>query len=186
MADADNTEEVSEETAPEGAEAEGGKRKLGPKTLALFVGAPVMVIAVVVGALFVFGVFGGGEEMQVEADTAGEPGQAQEKPLSSDPANIVFYDMPEIVTNLNSESGPSFLKLSVALELDKSASVEDLETIMPRVVDQFQVYLRELRLEDLSGSAGMILLKEELLHRVNLAADPIEVRDVLFKEMIVQ
>lgn len=57
---------------------------------------------------------------------------------------------------------------------------------MPRVIDQFQTYLRELRVEDLSGSAAMFRLKEELLRRVNLAAEPVHVEDVLFKEMIVQ
>ena len=50
----------------------------------------------------------------------------------------------------------------------------------------FQVYLRELRVEDLSGSAGVYRLKEELLARVNAAVEPINVTDVLFKEMLVQ
>ena len=46
--------------------------------------------------------------------------------------------------------------------------------------------LRELRLDDLKGSAGVLRLKEELLRRVNVAAAPYKVRDVLLKEMIVQ
>ena len=45
---------------------------------------------------------------------------------------------------------------------------------------------RELRLDDLKGSAGVLRLKEELLRRVNVAAAPYKVRDVLLKEMIVQ
>ena len=53
-------------------------------------------------------------------------------------------------------------------------------------MDNFQVYLRELRVEDLRGSAGVQRLREELLMRVNAAVHPIEVRDVLFKEMLVQ
>jgi flagellar FliL protein len=57
---------------------------------------------------------------------------------------------------------------------------------MPRIMDNFQVYLRELRIEDLKGSAGMYRLREELLVRVNAAAAPAKVRDVLFKEMLVQ
>ena len=57
---------------------------------------------------------------------------------------------------------------------------------MPRIVDQFQVYMRELRVEDLNGSAGMARLKEELLMRVNAAVAPTQVRDVLFQQMIVQ
>ena len=57
---------------------------------------------------------------------------------------------------------------------------------MPRVIDQFQSYLRELRVEDVRGSAGVMRLKEELLRRANLAVAPTPVRDVLLKEMIVQ
>ena len=57
---------------------------------------------------------------------------------------------------------------------------------MPRVVDQFQGYLRELRIDDLHGSAGVVRLKEELLRRITVAAAPFPVRDVLLKEMIIQ
>ena len=46
--------------------------------------------------------------------------------------------------------------------------------------------LRELRIEDLQGSAGMYRLREELLRRVRAATAPAKVRDVLFKEMLVQ
>ena len=57
---------------------------------------------------------------------------------------------------------------------------------MPRVVDNFQIYLRELRIEDLRGSGGVYRLREELLARVNAAVAPVKVTDVLFKEMLVQ
>ena len=57
---------------------------------------------------------------------------------------------------------------------------------MPRIVDSFQVYLRELRIEDLQGSAGLQRLREELLMRVNSAAQPTVVRDVRFREMLGQ
>ncbi|MFX9073467.1 flagellar basal body-associated FliL family protein, partial [Acinetobacter baumannii] len=57
---------------------------------------------------------------------------------------------------------------------------------LPRIIDNFQVYLRELRLDDLKGSAGMYRLREELLLRVNMAAQPVKIKDVLFKEMLVQ
>ena len=65
-------------------------------------------------------------------------------------------------------------------------SKKAMEPLMPRITDQFQAYLRELRLDDLKGSAGVLRLKEELLRRVNVAAAPYKVRDVLLKEMIVQ
>ena len=75
---------------------------------------------------------------------------------------------------------------SFTLELAAEADIEHLEQVLPRIVDNFQVYLRELRIEDLKGSAGIYRLREELLLRVNAAAYPAEVRDVLFKEMLIQ
>ena len=47
-------------------------------------------------------------------------------------------------------------------------------------------YLRELRLEDLQGAAGVYRLREELLVRVNQAVRPAKVNDVLFKDMLIQ
>ena len=57
---------------------------------------------------------------------------------------------------------------------------------MPRVMDAFQTYLRELRPSDLEGSAGLYRLKEELTRRVNVAIAPSRVNAVLFKEIVVQ
>jgi len=86
----------------------------------------------------------------------------------------------------SADSTPAYLKLAVSLELDGPEARAAIEPVMPRVVDQFQTYLRELRVDDVRGSMGVMRLKEELLRRVNLAAAPTPVRDVLLKEMIVQ
>jgi flagellar FliL protein len=78
------------------------------------------------------------------------------------------------------------LKIRISLELTNTADINRVELVKTRIVDNFQVYLRELRLEDLQGAAGMYRLREELLTRVNAAVRPAQVKDVLFKEMIVQ
>ena len=105
------------------------------------------------------------------------------------PANTVaFFDIPDIVVNIQTAESapPAYLKLSVALELENPGAKAAIEPVMPRIIDQFQTYLRELRVEDIRGSAGVMRLKEELLRRVNLAVAPTPVHDVLLKEMIVQ
>ena len=111
--------------------------------------------------------------------------KADEVPLT--PPKVAFSDMQDILVNIQSNDGtPAYLKLSVSLELDDDAQKVAIQPLMPRITDQFQAYLRELRLDDLKGSAGVLRLKEELLRRVNVAAAPYHVRDVLLKEMIVQ
>ncbi|CAA7615827.1 Flagellar basal body-associated protein [Candidatus Terasakiella magnetica] len=98
-----------------------------------------------------------------------------------------FMDLPEMLVNLQTTGRKqAFLKLRVALELEAITDQPRVEQVMPRIVDNFQVYLRELRIEDLQGASGMHLLREELLTRVNAAVKPVRVSDVLFKEMLVQ
>jgi len=117
-------------------------------------------------------------------DAKGGEGKAG---AESDAGGAVFYDLPEMLVNINTAGRKrNFLKLRVSLELANEADINMVENVLPRIVDNFQVYLRELRLEDLQGAAGMYRLREELLMRVNAAVRPAQVKDVLFKEMIVQ
>src|SRR4029077_17291834 len=95
--------------------------------------------------------------------------------------------LPDLLVNLNSTGRKtSFLKISISLDLEEQADTARIQAVMPRIIDNFQVYLRELRVEDLRGSGGIYRLREELLARVNAAASPAKVADVLFKEMLVQ
>jgi len=160
----------------EGDEEDGGKKKLSGKVIVLFIALPALVvIGGIVGGLFAFGILGGGDEEG--ADTA----------MVEEAEPPVFYDMPEFLVNISTDSGPTrYLKMRVSLEIPNTDILSEIELLMPRVVDGFQVYLRELRPEDLEGSAAIVRMKEELLRRLNLAVEPHEVRDVLFKEVIVQ
>ena len=176
-AEADSDDEGREE---EGSEEEGGKKKLAGKVLVLKVVLPLLLVLGGAGGAFMSGALDGLlglEEEQAE-------GQAE---APAEPEEVVYYDLPEMLVNL-SEPGrrTRYLKISVSLELTDPADVPRLEAVMPRIVDNFQVYLRELRVEDLQGSSGLYRLKEELLSRVALAAAPAKVRDVLFKEMLIQ
>lgn len=99
-----------------------------------------------------------------------------------------FLDLPDTLVNL-SNSGterPQYLKVKIVLELPEQGMVAQVQPVMPRVMDSFQTYLRELRPTDLEGSAGLYRLKEELTRRVNNAISPNRVNAVLFKEIVVQ
>jgi flagellar FliL protein len=157
-----------------------GLLKLPRKTL-LFVVAPAVLVVVLGVGAYVFLFAGGAEEVVAEGAHGEAAAHAEEAP------HPVFYDVPDILVNVSAGGEkPAFLKLSVSLELENEEAKAAIEPVVPRVVDQLQTYLRELRVEDLSGSAAMFRLKEELLRRVNLAVEPAKVKDVLFREMIVQ
>lgn len=108
-------------------------------------------------------------------------------PSESLPKKKLYFDLPEMVVNLSSpDKRVQYLKLKVALEARDAATINTLTPVMPRILDAFQLYLRELRASDLEGSAGIFRLKEELLRRINLEVHPHQVDRVLFKEIIVQ
>jgi flagellar FliL protein len=102
------------------------------------------------------------------------------------PKPLVFFDLPDFLVNLNSGGRKAnFLKLTVSLQIEKQEDSLRLQAVMPRIIDNCQIFLRELRVEDLQGAGGIYRLREELLARVN-AVSPVKVDDVLFKEMLVQ
>lgn len=155
------------------------KKRLSGRTLVLFIILPALLIlgGGGAGAAYFLGFFGGKDRAAHVAEEA--------KPQK--PKVTVFYDLPEILVNLNATGRQaSYLKLRVSLEVEDAEQVKAFEKLMPRVLDNFQIYLREIRPDELSGSAGLFRLKEELLVRVNAAVAPIKINDVLFKEMLLQ
>lgn len=99
----------------------------------------------------------------------------------------IFFDLPEMTVNLSTiDQRPQYLRARIALEMHDKKTLAAVEEVLPRVLDAFQVYLRELRASDLEGSAGIYRLKEELVRRINLAIHPAEIDSVVFKEIIVQ
>jgi flagellar FliL protein len=169
---------ADEEGAPEDGEA-GGKKKLSGKKIVLFGVLPLLLIGGGGAGVMFSGILGGEDEEMVEEEVVEEG--------SEEPLNSVFYDLPEMLVNLNSDGRQSsFLKIQVSLELDSAEAVPAIEAVLPRIVDNFQVYLRELRPDELSGTKGVVRLKEELLVRVNGAVEPTKVYDILFKEILVQ
>ncbi len=168
--DAEKDPDIEETDGEDGAEGEedGGK---GKKKL-IIIAAAALVLLLVGGGAAYFLLFSGGGEGDEDIIAVTE---------------TYFYDLPEMTVNLNSEAGSEqFLKLSVSLEVADAAMVEAIEPRVARVIDAFQVYLRELRQSDLEGSAGIYRLKEELRRRVNLALYPVQVDRILFKQILVQ
>lgn len=154
--------------------------KFSGKKIVLFIVLPVLLlVGIGVGVMF-SGLLDSPADDKKSAKAA--TGEAAPPPLKT-----VFYDLPEMLVNLNSTGRrPTFLKIKVSLEVANEAASKRLAALKPRIIDHFQVYLRELRVEDLRGSAGIYRLREELLARVNAAVKPTKVENVLFREVLVQ
>jgi len=166
-----------DEEAGEGQKPEAEKKRFGKKFLLIAGGGGLALVLALGAGAYIFFFSGSGSTTKMAANPA--------IPLVA--PQVAYYDMPDIVVNIQSADGsPAYLKLGVSLELDTAEEKPGIQVLMPRIVDQFQGYLRELRIDDLRGSAGVVRLKEELLRRINTAAAPYPVRDVLLKELIIQ
>jgi flagellar FliL protein len=160
--------DVDAATEDEGEQQAPAKRKL-----------PLKLIIIAAAGLLVVG--GGGAAAFFLLGSNHESAVAAAKPA-------VFFDVPEVLVNLASANSDrsQYLKIKVVLELPDAKLKEQITPVMPRLMDTFQTYLRELRPTDLDGSAGLYRMKEELTRRVNIAIAPSRVNAVLFKEIVVQ
>ena len=110
-------------------------------------------------------------------------------PVAAAPATAEAgsVDLPEIIANLN--VGPrrsSFVRIKARLELAHKTDEAAVLAATPKIRDLFQTYLRDMRPEELRGSAGSYRLREELMARANIAVTPARVTEILFVEMLVQ
>ncbi|MCB9982308.1 MAG: flagellar basal body-associated FliL family protein [Rhodospirillales bacterium] len=209
MADEDDNNE--DDVSPSGEEGEGGEEEGGGNKKLIFIIAGAVVLLLGAGAGLYFtgmldSVLGKAEECVEEVDEHGEvihecpeeEAHGEEHAAKDDGhggghgddghgGGGNFIEIPTMLVNLSSNDGtPRYLRLTVQLELQSPGDYGAVEAVIPRVVDQFQTYLRELRVKDLRGSAGIYRLQMELLWRVNQAAAPVKVKDVLFQEILIQ
>ncbi len=180
MTDQTTTEEPEVDAGADVEDGEGparGRRNPGKK-LVLFIILPLLLIGTAGGGIYASGLLDsllGIEEQDGELVAEAEMGPS------------VYYEVPEMLVNLNTSGRRvGYLKISVSVEVGSEEDFPKLDAVLPRIVDDFQVYLRELRIEDLNGSAGLQRLREELFMRVSNAAAPTVVRDVLFRELLIQ
>lgn len=148
-------------------------------------GKRVIIIGAAIGALllivFLF--------MYFKSDDAGDDTKATSTKQASPQQKAVkasfLFEMPEITTNLAPNNDKdSCIKLGITLQLETSKDQAILDKKLPMVKDTIIVFLRELRSSDLASSGGSLMLKNELLKRINKVMYPIKLRDVLLREIL--
>ena len=186
---ADEDDEPDDDEAPEGGdepdfdddeegeEGEGGAPKKSKRLkLPLIIGAAVFLLLAIGLGVFFSGVldsFLGLEEEVVDEDIVIQ-GQ-------------VFYKLEEITLNLNTKGKKSrFLKVGLTVVLLNESDVPRLEAMQPRITDYVSAYLRELRPEEMTGSANFYRIRENVLRRIRIAVVPVQVTNVLFDSFLVQ
>lgn len=166
---ADENEEAEED---EEEESGGGNRKI------IFIFGGVVALLIIGGSTAYF--------MGYLDSLLGKPVTHAEVELPPPPAPPVNYDLPRKKADLKTGTcRASFLQYQLILEVSEDYTRE-IEEIQPKLMDAYQVFLREQRREDLSGRKGAEMLRRELANITNQMIKPHRIESVIFKEFILQ
>ena len=145
------------------AEAAAGPPANGRKLLPILIVAAVLVVVGGGAAAYLLGVLGSTGHAEAASHEASPHAAAAERSKGPTPGvTVTFVDMPDVVVNLQAVAQRMhFLKLRMALEVRDETTAQAVKTLMPRILDHFQLYLRALSVDDLAGPGGMQRLKED-------------------------
>jgi len=177
VSESESEPELTEEAVAEGAAAPAVKAPRSSKRLLIIVGGVILLLLIAGAAAFVLLRPAG------DASAAG----AEAKAESHDEEGATYVDAPAMVVNLRGADGAArFLKIRFTFVPASAAKGEEIKAKLPLIIDAFQPFLRELRPEDLAGSAAVFRIKEEMLVRATGAMGPGVVKDILIQDLIQQ
>jgi flagellar protein FliL len=147
------------------------------KKLLMIGGLGLLLVGGGGGAWLFFGPSGHEPKAASEASAEGKEGEE----------GAGFVEVPAMVVNLRSGDGAArFIKIRLMLVPANAEKAPVITAHLPLVIDSYQPFLRELRPEDLAGSAAVFRIKEELLIRANAVIGTGSVREVLVQDLIQQ
>lgn len=177
----------SPEIVEEGAEGAPAATKPKSKKKLIIIGAAA-------GVLLLGG--GGGAFMMMSGGSAHAEGSAEAAPAEEASGHgeggegenkDALVDVPAMVVNLRSPDGQArFLKIHFMIAPGAKATADTLKEKLPLLLDAYQPFLRELRPEDLAGSAAVFRIKEEMLVRATDTLGAGMVKDILIQDLVQQ
>jgi flagellar FliL protein len=169
----------SPEIVEEGAEGAKPAAPKSKKKLLIIGAAAVLLLGGGGGAAMMLSGGSAKAETAPEAEASHGAGEGESKEA--------FVDVPAMVVNLRSPDGASrFLKLHFMIVPGAKGTAENIKEKLPLILDAYQPFLRELRPEDLAGSAAVFRIKEEMLVRAADVAGPGMVKDILIQDLVQQ
>ena len=100
---------------------------------------------------------------------------------------LIFYDLPEISTQIKTLDGSKEdVRIKISIELSKMEDVKAVEVLLSRLNDIIINHTSELTSDEINGANGLYWLKQELMYRINLVIEPIEIENLNFKSFEVK
>ena len=111
------------------------------------------------------------------------PSQHASDANPGDLPDVTFVPVEPMVVSLSPSAQGQHLRFRAQLEVP-SQYASDVETILPRVVDVLNGYLRALEAKDIESPAALTRLRAQMLRRVQIVTGPGRVNDLLIMEFV--
>ncbi len=165
-----------EKTMPEDPKG-GGSRIRRLKKVILFGGGGLVLLGGMIGAAGYMGY------LAMPGDTKAEKSESHEVKLAKMGPTV---KLSPLVINLREESGRSYLKVTIVLEIGKKDWMEEVQSRMSPLIDTAIFTLSDKQLEDLRDPGSKERLKKELMVNMNVHLRPHAIKGIYFDEFLFQ
>lgn len=138
-----------------------------------------LVAALVGGGAGFFATFSG----MLLAPDSPEVLEAEEEDPGPIP-DVAFIEVDPIIVTMGGAAEKSHLQFRAQLEVP-SRHAQDVQTLLPRVVDVLNGYLRALEPSDIEMASALTRLRAQMLRRVEIVVGANRVNDLLIMEFVV-
>ncbi|MFT7593156.1 MAG: flagellar FliL protein [Paracoccaceae bacterium] len=97
--------------------------------------------------------------------------------------DIAFVEVDPIMISLHTDQHSQHLRFRAQLEV-ASDYQHEVESVLPRVTDVLNSYLRALELDDLRDPLALTRLRAQMLRRIQVVVGKERVRDLLIMEFV--
>ena len=114
----------------------------------------------------------------------GEEHAADDHAAAPEPVpDVAFVALEPVVISLARPKGVQHLRFRAQLEVEEAYRA-DVETLLPRVMDVMNSYLRALDPSDFADTAALTRLRAQLLRRIQIVTGQGRVRDLLIMDFL--
>lgn len=97
--------------------------------------------------------------------------------------DVLFVPMEPLIINLGHGAQNQYLRFRAQLEVG-GAFEEEVTTLLPRVMDILNGYLRAVDMHDLEDPSALIRLRAQMLRRIQIVTGEGRVKDLLIMEFV--
>ena len=146
----------------------------------------ILVVLLIAGGGFVAFELGLLEKVMSSIQSTGENTGTNTLITANTPSNLNTATLPPFLVNLSDPLGRRYIKLELEVELITPSVAKELGAQNSRIRDSLIMLLSSKTYSELSVPEGKLLLKNEILDRINQVLGGPKVTQVFFNDLVIQ